>query len=189
MARPLSEAKREAILASATRLVAALGIGASTAKIAQGADIAEGTLFKYFASKDALLNQLYLTIKAELSHAILTGFSSHAGMRERGWHIWSRWIDWGAEYPTKRKAMRQLSVSEQITATSKQVASAPFREVGEALEQAVAHGPLGNQPLAFIGAIFESLAETSLELIAREPEKREQYKQAGFQVFWNGLTK
>ena len=24
---------------------------------------------------------------------------------------------------------------------------------------------------------------------SREPDRREQYKKAGFQVFWNGLTK
>jgi AcrR family transcriptional regulator len=45
MARPLSEEKREAILASATELVATMGTGAPTAKIASKAGFAEGTLF------------------------------------------------------------------------------------------------------------------------------------------------
>jgi AcrR family transcriptional regulator len=189
MARPLSEAKREAILMSATKLVAALGTGAPTAKIAQGADIAEGTLFKYFASKDDLLNELYLRIKADLARVITNGFSVHADMQDRGRHIWSRWIDWGAAHPDERKAMRQLSVSERITPASKQAGAAAFRDVSDALEQAIAAGPMKDQPLAYVGALFEALAEATLEFIARDPERREQYKQAGFHMLWSGLSK
>ena len=58
MARPLSENKRNAILNAATQAVAALGTGASTAGIAKGAGVAEGSLFTYFSNKDDLLNQL-----------------------------------------------------------------------------------------------------------------------------------
>jgi len=187
VARPLSEAKRQAILASATRLVAAMGIGAPTAKIAQGAEIAEGTLFKYFANKDELLNQLYLTLKTELGGTIMQGFLPDASIRERAWHIWSHWIDWGAKYPVKRKAMRQLGVSERITPATRQAGSAAFRDVSAAFEQAHALGPLKDQPMAFLSASFEALAETTLEFTARDPDGREAYKQAGFQIFWGGL--
>lgn len=188
MARPLSEAKREAILVSATKLVAALGTGAPTAKIAQGADIAEGTLFKYFATKDDLLNEIYLTLKTDLAKALNEGFPALADMRQRGWHIWSRWIDWGAKYPDKRKAMRQLGVSERITPASRQAGMAAFREVSETLEQAIAAGPLQGQPLTFVGALFESLAEATVESVARDPERGERYKQAGFHMLWSGLS-
>ncbi|WP_448950295.1 TetR/AcrR family transcriptional regulator [Labrys neptuniae] len=187
MARPLSEAKRQAILASAVRLVASMGVGAPTAKIAYGAEIAEGTLFKYFANKDELLNQLYVTIKAELGATILEGFAPHAGIRERGWHIWSRWIDWGADYPLKRQAMRQLRVSERITQASKEAGHTAFHDVSAAFQQAHAEGPLRDQPLAFMNASFEALVETTLEFIARDPQRRDDYKQAGFQIFWNGV--
>ena len=50
MARPRSEDKRTAILEAATEVVAELGIGAPTAKVAKGAGVAEGTLFTYFAN-------------------------------------------------------------------------------------------------------------------------------------------
>ena len=45
MARAKSEEKRQAILRAAVREIARSGLGASTAKIAKGADVAEGTLF------------------------------------------------------------------------------------------------------------------------------------------------
>jgi AcrR family transcriptional regulator len=189
MARPLSEQKREAILISAADLVATMGTGAPTAKIAKDAGLAEGTLFTYFPSKDELLNQLYLELKAELGDAILESYPSNGSVRERYRHVWGRFIDWGAAHPMKRKAMRQLNVSERVTEDSRLCAGTAFRDIDAMLEQSLADGVLKDQPPAFIIAILEALAETTLEFIAREPQKREQYKQAGFQVLLNIITK
>ncbi|HYS81455.1 MAG TPA: helix-turn-helix domain-containing protein, partial [Anaeromyxobacteraceae bacterium] len=63
MARPKSEDKRNALLAAATQVIAELGVSAPTARIAQVAGVAEGTLFTYFRTKDELLNELYLALK------------------------------------------------------------------------------------------------------------------------------
>lgn len=60
MARPKSEDKKQALLEAATAAFAQSGIAASTALIARNAGVAEGTLFRYFATKDDLLNALYL---------------------------------------------------------------------------------------------------------------------------------
>ena len=70
MARPRSEDKRQAILLAAIRLFAEEGLNAPTARIARTAGVAEGTLFTYFASKDELLNQLYLELKGQLRAAM-----------------------------------------------------------------------------------------------------------------------
>ncbi len=190
MARPLSEQKRDAILlTSAAGLVATMGTGAPTAKIAKVAGLAEGTLFTYFASKDELLNQLYLGLKAEVGDAMLESYPSNGSVRERIRHVWDRFIDWGAAHPMKAKAIRQLSVSDRITEDSRRRSGAVLRDVNGMLEQSLADGVLKDQPPAFIGAVLQALAETTLEFIARDPEKREQYKQAGFQVFLNIITK
>ncbi|UVK51857.1 TetR/AcrR family transcriptional regulator [Mesorhizobium sp. AR02] len=189
MARPLSEEKRDAILASAATLVATLGTGAATAKIARDAGLSEGTLFNYFASKDELLNQLYLEIKADLGKALLTAYPSQASLRERCRHVWNNFIDWGAKYQMKRKAMRQLSVSERITEQSRQQGNAGFGDINTMIEESLADGGPKGCSMAFAGGIFEALAETTLEFIARDPRQREQYKEAGFAFFWNGISK
>ena len=71
MARPLSEEKKQALLTAATHAIAQLGISASTAIIAKKAEVAEGTLFRYFPTKDALFNALYLHLKKSLCSAIM----------------------------------------------------------------------------------------------------------------------
>lgn len=58
MARPKSEDKKQALLDAATTAFAQSGIAASTALIARKAGVAEGTLFRYFATKDDLLNSI-----------------------------------------------------------------------------------------------------------------------------------
>jgi len=70
MARPRSDAKRNAILDAATRVIAVEGVSAPTAKIAKLARVAEGTLFTYFNNKDELLNELYLQLKTELRETL-----------------------------------------------------------------------------------------------------------------------
>lgn len=64
MARPKSEDKKLALLEAATKAIAQSGIAASTAVIARNAGVAEGTLFRYFATKDDLINELYLHLNA-----------------------------------------------------------------------------------------------------------------------------
>ncbi|BCG87291.1 MULTISPECIES: TetR/AcrR family transcriptional regulator [unclassified Mesorhizobium] len=189
MARPLSEEKRQAILASATELVATLGTGAATAKIAREAGLSEGSLFNYFASKDELLNQLYLEIKTGLGNALLTSYPSQASVRERSRHVWNNFIDWGAKFPMKRKAMRQLSVSERITEQSRRQGNAAFGDINRMIEESLDDGGLKGCSMAFAGGIFEALAETTLEFIARDPRQREHYKEAGFAFFWSGISK
>lgn len=189
MARPLSEEKRQAILASATELVATLGTGAATAKIAREAGLSEGTLFNYFASKDELLNQLYLEIKTDLGNALLTSYPSRASVRERSRHVWNNFIDWGAKHPMKRKAMRQLSVSERITEQSRRQGNAAFGDINKMIEESLVDGGPEGCSMAFAGGIFEALAETTLEFIARDPRQHEHYKETGFAFFWSGISK
>jgi len=62
MARVKSPEKRSAILEVAVHEIADTGLGAPTAKIAQRAGIAAGTLFTYFSNKEELLNELYLEL-------------------------------------------------------------------------------------------------------------------------------
>jgi AcrR family transcriptional regulator len=188
VARPLSEDKRNAILMAATESIAVLGTGASTAKIAKDAGVAEGSLFTYFPSKDELLNQLYLDIKSDLRAAITTGYPAKASLKERCEHLWSRSLDWAAANPAKRKTMRQLGISNRITEQSKKTGSEAFRDITAMLEEGFTTGALRQQPTGFIGGIMESLSEMTLDFIARDPKNASTYKKSGFDAFWGAIS-
>jgi AcrR family transcriptional regulator len=188
MARPLSEDKRTAILDAATEVVATLGVSAQTAKIAKGAGVAEGTLFTYFANKDELLNQLYLELKTDVRDAMMTGYPSGKSLIDRSRHLWDCYIGWGSAHPLKRRAVRQLAVSDRITEESKKLVGEAFREFDDMMRECAAGGAMRHQPPAFASAIMSAIADTTMDFIAREPAQAKRYTKAGFDAFWKAVT-
>lgn len=116
MARPKSEDKKQALLEAATAAFAKSGIAASTSAIARSAGVAEGTLFRYFATKDELLNELYLSIKSGLVKAMVSGLTPNEKRpKENARNIWDSYIDWSIRHPMEHKAIRRMALSERIT--------------------------------------------------------------------------
>ena len=188
MARPLSEDKRTAILEAATEVVAMLGVSAPTAKIAKGAGVAEGTLFTYFANKDELLNQLYLELKTDLRDAIVAGYPSGGSLIDRSRHVWDRYIGWGSAHPLKRRAVRQLAVSDRITEESKKRVGEAFGEFNDMMRECAAGGAMRHQPPSFVSAIMSAIADTTMDFIGREPARAKRYTKAGFDAFWAAVA-
>ena len=188
MARPLSEDKRTAILEAATEVVAMLGVSAPTAKIAKGAGVAEGTLFTYFANKDELLNRLYLELKMDLRDAMMAGYPAGKSLIERMRHVWVRYVGWGSANPSKRKAVRQLAVSDRITEESKKLVGDAFGEINDMMLECAAGGVMRRQTPSFVSAIMSAIADTTMYFIAREPAQAKRYTKGGFDAFWKGVA-
>ncbi|AEG51028.1 regulatory protein TetR [Sphingobium chlorophenolicum L-1] len=186
MARPLSEDKKDAILAAAIELVAVMGTGAPTAKIARRAGVAEGTLFKYFPDKDALLAATFLDLEGELAKALVAGVPAGLAPKERIRHIWNRLIDWSAGNPTRLKALRQLKVSDRIGPESRRCGEAFFADFKALLDEALA-GHVERLSIDFIGAVLTALAEITLDFIARDPGRHDHHRAIGFDTFWRAI--
>ncbi len=142
MARPRSEDKRNAILSAAIETLAELGERASTSKIAKVAGVAEGTLFTYFSNKEELLNQLYLSLKAELRQVMMHDYPVDSDLQTQMSHIWQSYLNWSLEAPLKRKVMAQLSTSEQITEQSKQIGMQTFCDFTQNIQERINDGKL-----------------------------------------------
>ena len=191
MARPKSEDKRNAILDAATSLFAERGLAAApTSEISRRADVAEGTLFTYFETKDDLINSLYREIKLELADAMMSDFPRKKNVRTRLHHVWDRYVNWGIANPKQRKVLAQLQVSEVLTKESRDAGSAPFVEfqimIRDAIEQRVFRNDL---PVELISKSLAALVEATVDLTALNPSKAKNYQDTGFQIFWAGVTK
>jgi AcrR family transcriptional regulator len=189
VARPKSEDKRLALLEAAKVAVAELGLGAATSLIAKKAGVAEGTLFRYFATKDELLNELYLHLKTSLGKTMMENYRPGASVKERARTVWSGFIDWGLIQPAASKAMRQLAVSDKITEETQRRAELLYPELHELAEACITSEFFSCGQSAFADAIFFSLAETTTEFASREPEEAGNYKTAGFEIMWRAMTK
>lgn len=188
MARPKSEDKRLALLEAAKEAIGERGLGAATSLIARKAGVAEGTLFRYFATKDELINALYLHLKNDLGKAMLENYCPDASVKERARTAWSGFIDWGIVHPSASKAMRQLAVSDKITPETLVQADKLYPELQKLSEACVTSEFLTCGQSAFVDAIFFSLAEMTMEFAARFPQHAEKYRETGFEVVWRALS-
>lgn len=188
MARPRSEDKRDAILNAAIEVLAELGERAPTSKIAKLAGVAEGTLFTYFSSKEELLNQLYLFLKAELRQIMMLHYPLTADLKTQIHHVWQGYINWGITTPQKRKVIAQLSTSEQITEQSKLIGMQSFCDMTTLIQEQINQGLLRNYPPLFIGSMLGALADVTMNFMVQEPEHADRYRESGFEAFWHAVA-
>ncbi|MFB7499863.1 TetR/AcrR family transcriptional regulator [Streptomyces sp. NPDC056161] len=188
MARPRSEERRNTILSAATRVIASQGLGASTAVMAKEAGVSNGSLFVYFDTKTALLNELYVALKTEMGQTAVAGLPTESDPREQLRHMWTQWARWATAHPHKRRALAQLQVADDITAESHQAAHAAMAGIAHLLEQCRADGPRKDVPLGFLLPLINAIAEATIDAMIREPDSAEARSQVTFDAMWQILT-
>lgn len=188
MARPKSEDKKQALLEAATAAFAQSGIAASTSAIARSAGVAEGTLFRYFATKDDLLNELYLSIKSGLVQVMVASLKPNESRpKENARNIWNSYIDWGMRKPMEHKAIRRMSLSERITDETRTRVKEMFPELNEICQLSVKPIFLSDAYRTFGDALFLSLAETTIEYASNDPQRAPELIALGFEAMWQAL--
>lgn len=190
MARPKSDEKREAIMAAAMRIIAAHGLRASTASIAQEAGVSNGALFTYFDTKSALLNALYLQIKADMAQATMIDLPLDADLRGQMRHVWDRWVAWAQAHPQQRRALAELSVSHELTAATRAAAAESYAGIATLLERSRAHGVLRDAPLLLVGALVVGLLDATVDTMTRDASHATHATHAtiGFEALWRMLA-
>lgn len=189
MARPKSEDKKQALLEAATQAIAQSGIAASTAVIARNAGVAEGTLFRYFATKDELINTLYLHLKQDLCQSMIMELDrSITDAKTMTRFIWNSYISWGLNHPARHRAIRQLAVSEKLTKETEQRADDMFPELRDLCHRSVLMVFMSDEYRAFGDGLFLALAETTMDFAARDPARAGEYIALGFEAMWRALA-
>jgi AcrR family transcriptional regulator len=180
MARPKSEDKRNALMAAATRVIAAQGLSAPTAVIAREAGISNGSLFTYFETKADLFSQLYLELKTGMATASLEGLPVKAPLREQFSRMWSNWMRWATSNPDRRRALALLDVSDDIAQETRAASHQAMAEVAGLLERARAGGPMRDAPMGFVVAIMNSLADATMDFMVSDPANADEHCRDGF---------
>ena len=83
-----SDDKRAAIIQAAIELVGEHGFhGAPMAMVSQRANVAAGTIYRYFESKDILITEAYADLEKRLLAAIMENYPDDRPVRERFIHM------------------------------------------------------------------------------------------------------
>jgi AcrR family transcriptional regulator len=93
--------KREAILEAALDLFVERGFfGTAVPEIADRAGVGAGTIYRYFESKEALVNAIYRQEKLHFAHVVLDDFPAAAPTREQFRLLWNRMAQFATDHPS-----------------------------------------------------------------------------------------
>jgi AcrR family transcriptional regulator len=180
MARPRSEDKPAALFRAATEIIAAQGLGASTASIAKLAGVAEGTLFRYFPTKDILLEALFTHLVEDLEATLSIGCEPTAPVEQRTWVLWNNYVDWGIAKPAEYATMNRLVVSGKLSPEQIDKAMTLCGDVGVRLGSPDFEGLTQTQSREFLDSVLTAIANTTVSMATTTPELKDAYKVAGF---------
>jgi len=184
VARAKSPEKRHAILQAAVHEIAQAGLGASTAKIAKRANLAEGTLFTYFATKNDLLTELYIELKSEVYRRVNANFPHEAELRQRARHVWIETLLWAIEKPEERKVSSQLNVSDVVTDATRERVGSQSGAVAQAMRELATRGAFKDLPPGFASSAIAAMQEAVMDAVARKPRQKAMLVERGFEAFW-----
>ena len=169
------------------REIAENGLRAPTAQIARRAAIATGTLFTYFATKEELLNQLYLALKQDVSDCITANFPDDGDLESRLRHIWLRYSAWALAHPEKRKVTSQLTVSDVITPETRERSLANLTKVDATFRELNRSAALRSLPPEFAGSLMTAFQQTVIEQVEKHPARREKLVLKAFELYWRAV--
>ncbi|MCR9143195.1 MAG: TetR/AcrR family transcriptional regulator [bacterium] len=199
--------KRNKLIASAIELCAERGIhSASTNHIAKAAGVAAGTLFTYFATKEELIQAVYLECKSELIEAMqaeLTPIDSPAsGQAQKAdprtefqnflRHVWSRALEWGLARPTRHKFLRQFGQLPEAERCSPEVTALLETEMHffyTAIDRAQASGAMIPVDREYMSLLFGAWFDATLDFLRRLPAAdRPAAVQTSFGLLWRTVA-
>jgi AcrR family transcriptional regulator len=93
--------KRERILDAALALFAARGFhGTAVPEVADEAGVGAGTIYRYFESKEAIVNALYQHWKQEALNRIFVGFPIDGSVKDKAIALFTGWAEFVVDHPT-----------------------------------------------------------------------------------------
>lgn len=175
-------------MAAAARVIASQGLGAPTALIAKEAGVSNGSLFTYFETKAELLNQLYVELKTEMAAAARKDLTADDDPHAQMASMWSGWIHWALADHDRRRALAQLTVSDEITAASRAIGNKAMAEAVQVLARCCEKGPMRDAPLGLVAALMNAAADATVDFILQSPDDADAHSQAGFEAVWRMIT-
>jgi AcrR family transcriptional regulator len=170
------------ILEAALSLFYEDGVKVPTSRIATAAGVPNGTLFHQFASKQALIDALYVSIKSDLARSV-GELDPSLPLRQRMKKAWDGWLKWARENPKAHVVGNLLHnsnlVSEEAVSAGYEIAGAPLDLMLEAQKA----GLLVPMPIAYLASLIPHHIDEAVKWGLSDEQGS-----AAFDVLWRGMT-
>jgi AcrR family transcriptional regulator len=162
--------KREAIVAAALELFVERGFyGTTVPEIADHAGVGAGTIYRYFESKEALVNALYRDLKMQFAGAVIDGFPAGAPTRELFRTLWNRMASYASQYPQSFVFMELHHHARYLDAESRAVEQRMIDLFTSLIASAQQRGDLkSGSPRLLIGLVMGAFVGVMRSCIEQE---------------------
>ena len=135
--------KRADILKATLQLISEHGFhGTPMSKIAEQAGVGAGTIYRYFESKETLINELFLELKKQISQAMLFGFSEEASTEETFRRVLRNTFDYCIQNPQEMFFLEQYHNSPFLTPETEAATLQYLAPLVDAFESAAQAGAI-----------------------------------------------
>jgi len=189
--------KRKKILDTALSLFVERGFySVSTASIAKQAGVATGTLFHHFATKNALLEELLITVKQEFADSVLQNkavltTALEADIKSQAKAIWFAGLEWAVHHPDKLQLFLAFSQLQQV---NKLLGQTKVRSLLSFLYQLIEAGvqqsifkPYSEELLT--DWCHSQFLSSARYLTSQPPSQFDELTVATFTLFWDGIAR
>ncbi len=184
--------KRTQIIEASIDLFANKGFwNTPTSKITKHAKVSTGTLFNYFESKDALIDQVYLQLRQEQMRHIAADYPEHASIKARAEHIWFRYIDWGVRHQIRYQLLQQMKLSDLISQEAQQRSMGDWAFAKTLTDEAIESGTYKGISAEYLGLLIISQLNAAVSYATAHnltDMPLTKHITRSFEVFWAGVT-
>lgn len=184
--------KRQALLDSALELFSTRGYqNTPTSLISKQAGVATGTLFHHFASKEELINQLYLSCKVSFMTSIKDKLSELKTVDEQIRVIWESMISWALENENRYLFIMQHHNASFINKETREEAASQLAPLLDILKNAKNKGLMSEAPEDLQVEVISYLLTGTVSFFLRQPEKFDEpaYREGAYKMFLRNFEK
>ncbi len=183
--------KKAAALQAALELISEQGFhGTPMSQIAQRANIGVGTIYRYFAGKEDLINALYIDVKLRLVRHTLRDYTEQRAVHESFFVLLHNIIDYFLANPAELLFIEQYANSPLITAATRAEGVRTFAPVTQLFKRAREEDLLKELPVEMLSTLAYGATISLVKLCLFGGNKPEKHTlDAGVRAIWDAIKK
>ena len=181
--------KREQILQTTLELITELGFHATPMSlIIKKSEVAAGTIYHYFESKEQLIDTLYNEIKAEMGKAIIQDISEYQNYKDKFTAILKNLFYFFIQNPKKFEFIENYSNSPLVYKEIKAINRRHYQEAIDFIESGISIGILRKMPvLLILNLIFGNISTLVKMILHEEINYSEELLEITIQCSWDSI--
>ena len=170
-------------------LIAENGLHATPmSQISKRSQVSAGSIYHYFPSKEAIINQLYINLKKERGDAAFRGYDIQAPYKDRFLLMWRNSLNHLISKPMQLSFLEQCAISPLISKEATEAGNRYLAPVFGFVAEGLESGHLKKMDIQLIlSFIFGTIVGTAKLQLSGVLEITDEHREAAAQACWDGL--